>query len=307
MLAGLVASPTQVRAAPQHRRSRASASSYVLGHMREDGYISDAEYAARARRADRARRRERRSTTSRRPYFVEHVRQIAHEALRQPRSVQGRPASSTRRSTPACRPPPRARCAGVSSRSIAGSASAVRSAGCRRRSAAPGPAARRIRSPARATDTQRTRRSAPARAAATARWSSSCRATAASSSTSGPSTAAARRRGRRRTVARLDQRGRPSRPSMRRRPPAGAARPPRNDGVELAQRPVLQGALVVIEPSTGRVARDGRRLRLDRPASSTARPRPSARSARRSSRSSTPRRSRPGARRSIACTTARTR
>ena len=41
----------------------------------------------------------------------------------------------------------------------------------------------------------------------------------------------------------------------------------------LAQRPALQGAMVVMEPSTGRVRRARRRLRLDRVSSSTARPR----------------------------------
>ena len=55
----------------------------------------------------------------------------------------------------------------------------------------------------------------------------------------------------------------------------------------LAQPPALQGALVAMEPSTGRVRRAGRRLRLVDQRSSIARPRPSGRSARRSSPSST--------------------
>ena len=100
---------------------------YVLGHMREDKYISDAEYqAALAEPIALVDESDLNHLAS--PYFVEHIRQLATQALRQQRRCSAAASSSTRRSTRACRPPPRARSARASSRSIAGSASAARSA-----------------------------------------------------------------------------------------------------------------------------------------------------------------------------------
>jgi penicillin-binding protein 1A len=75
MLAGLVASPTKY--APHHNMQLArDRQRYVLGHMRDDSYISDAEYhAALAEPIALVDGSDLNHLAS--PYFVEHVRQIA--------------------------------------------------------------------------------------------------------------------------------------------------------------------------------------------------------------------------------------
>ena len=107
MLAGLVASPTKY--APHRNMELArERQRYVLGHMREDKYISDAEYeAALAEPIALVDESDLNHLAS--PYFVEHIRKLATKRYGNTRAVQGRPAGSTRRSTRACRPPPRAR------------------------------------------------------------------------------------------------------------------------------------------------------------------------------------------------------
>src|SRR5262249_30151017 len=75
MLAGLVASPTKY--APHRNMQLArDRQRYVLGHMRDDHYISDAEYAA-ALAEPIALVDESDLTHLASPYFVEHVRQVA--------------------------------------------------------------------------------------------------------------------------------------------------------------------------------------------------------------------------------------
>ncbi len=75
MLAGLVASPTKY--APTHDMTLArDRQRYVLGHMRDDKYITDAEYnAALAEPIALVDESDLNHLAS--PYFVEHVRQIA--------------------------------------------------------------------------------------------------------------------------------------------------------------------------------------------------------------------------------------
>jgi len=75
LLAGLVASPTKY--APTHDFALArDRQHYVLGHMREDHYISDAEYAAAlAEPIALVDNSDLNHLAS--PYFVEHVRQLA--------------------------------------------------------------------------------------------------------------------------------------------------------------------------------------------------------------------------------------
>lgn len=75
MLAGLVASPTKY--APHRNMQLArERQRYVLGHMREDKYISDAEYqAALAEPISLVDESDLNHLAS--PYFVEHVRQVA--------------------------------------------------------------------------------------------------------------------------------------------------------------------------------------------------------------------------------------
>ena len=75
MLAGLVASPTKY--APHRNMQLArDRQRYVLGHMREDKYISDAEYeAALAEPITLVDDSDLNHLAS--PYFVEHVRQVA--------------------------------------------------------------------------------------------------------------------------------------------------------------------------------------------------------------------------------------
>jgi penicillin-binding protein 1A len=75
MLAGLVASPTKY--APHRNMQLArDRQRYVLGHMREDKYISDAEYeAALAEPISLVDDSDLNHLAS--PYFVEHVRQVA--------------------------------------------------------------------------------------------------------------------------------------------------------------------------------------------------------------------------------------
>ena len=149
MLAGLVASPTKY--APHRNMQLArERQRYVLGHMREDNYISDAEYqAALAEPIALVDESDLNHLAS--PYFVEHVRAARDEALRQPRSVQGRAqvlldarhAHAGRRRGRAAQ---RARVA----RSQARLPRPDRQRS-RRPSAARGPAGPRIRSPARPT------------------------------------------------------------------------------------------------------------------------------------------------------------
>ncbi|MGE0868212.1 MAG: penicillin-binding protein 1A [Kofleriaceae bacterium] len=75
MLAGLVASPTKY--APHRNMTLArERQRYVLGHMREDRYLSDAEYEA-ALNEPIALLEESDLNHLASPYFVEHVRQIA--------------------------------------------------------------------------------------------------------------------------------------------------------------------------------------------------------------------------------------
>jgi penicillin-binding protein 1A len=75
MLGGLVASPTKY--APHHNMELArERQRYVLGHMREDSYISDAEYqAALAEPIALVDDSDLNHLAS--PYFVEHVRRLA--------------------------------------------------------------------------------------------------------------------------------------------------------------------------------------------------------------------------------------
>ena len=75
MLAGLVASPTKY--APHRNMELArERQRYVLGHMRDDNYISDAEYeAALAEPIALVDESDLNHLAS--PYFVEHVRQVA--------------------------------------------------------------------------------------------------------------------------------------------------------------------------------------------------------------------------------------
>lgn len=75
MLAGLVASPTKY--APHRNMELArQRQKYVLGHMREDKYISDAEYeAALAEPIALVDESDLNHLAS--PYFVEHIRQLA--------------------------------------------------------------------------------------------------------------------------------------------------------------------------------------------------------------------------------------
>ena len=306
MLAGLVASPTKY--APHRNMQLArERQRYVLGHMREDQYISDAEYeAALAEPIALVDESDLNHLAS--PYFVEHVRQLATKRYGNTELFRGG-LGSTRRSTPACRRPPRARCARASSRSIAGSASAARSAASRKaqRGAWTGGPAHPLTGAT--DDTTRARRPAAARAALRrddrradqagrrdrrSRPASGCR-----SSTPTPRTSA--RGAARRQAGTVDETK-----SSARRPAAGPAlgRRQRRDARAAPRAAGLDGRdRAEHRPRASRwsAATTGPRR------SSIARPRPSARSARRSSRSSTRRRSRPARRPSITCTTARSR
>ena len=254
MLAGLVASPTKY--APHRNMALArERQKYVLGHMREDEYITDCRVPGGARRADRAGRRERPQPP--RVAVLRRARPPDRDPpLRQPRPVQGRPQVLLHARHRGCRARPRARCAAASRRSTASSGSAGRSApspqaAARRR----GPAGRRTRSPAAATTPRRsptqllpeqTLRRDDRRAAAVA---------AASSVDLGP-----------RRLPLVDADARDVRAWRPRATEPGATGAPVRLGdllpvrlaadgatATLAQRPALQGAMIVLEPATGRV------------------------------------------------------
>ena len=100
MLAGLVASPTKY--APHRNMELArERQKYVLGHMKEDKYISEAEYeAALAEPIALVDGSDINHLAS--PYFVEYVRKLAAQGATATASCSAAVSGSIRRSTRGC-------------------------------------------------------------------------------------------------------------------------------------------------------------------------------------------------------------